>query len=95
MADETYDPARVERLREMLRALARRLQELDAGGRLLDDPGALLQALGDARAELFQYEVRITFDSPEIAEHRRIVREAEGWRRDEDDQEEQWQADDP
>ncbi len=77
MADETYDPARVEQLRAMLRALAQRIIVLDAEGRLLDEPGTLLKTLGDLRAELFRYEVRITYDSPEVAEHRRIVGEAQ------------------
>lgn len=80
MADETYDPKRAERLVEMLRALAQRIVTLDAEGRLLSESPALLRALGDARSELFRYEVRQTFDSPEIAEHRRIVEDAgRGW----------------
>src|SRR2546426_8047803 len=33
--------------------------------------------LGNARSELFHYEVRLTYDTPEIAESRRIVEEAE------------------
>ena len=33
--------------------------------------------LGDARSELFHYEVRLTYDTPEVAESRRIVEEAE------------------
>ncbi|OGT92593.1 MAG: hypothetical protein A2083_03590 [Gemmatimonadetes bacterium GWC2_71_9] len=78
VADETYDPARIERLRDLLRALARRIVVLDAEGRLLADPSALLRALGDVRSELFRYEVRTTFDTPESAEHRRIVGEAKG-----------------
>lgn len=85
MADETYDPARVEQLRAMLRALAQRIIVLDAEGRLLDEPGTLLKTLGDLRAELFRYEVRITYDSPEVAEHRRIVGEAQApWMPDDD-----------
>lgn len=76
MSDETYDPARITALREMLRWLARRILSLDAGGRLLEETPALLKALGDVRNELFQYEVRTTFDSPDAAEHRRIVGEA-------------------
>ncbi len=80
MADETYDPARVEQLRAMLRALAQRIVVLDAEGRLLEETSALLKDLGDVRSELFRYEVRITYDTPEIAEHRRIVGEARsGW----------------
>jgi hypothetical protein len=80
MSDETYDPQRVEQLLAMLRDLAQRLAALDAEGRLLDEVPALLKQLGDARTELFRYEVRTTFDTPEVAEHRRIVDEAEaGW----------------
>jgi len=80
MTDETYDPERAERLVRMLRELAQRLIALDAEGRLLSEAPTLLRALGDARSELFTYEVRHTFDSPELADHRRIVGEAsEGW----------------
>lgn len=80
MADETYDVARIEQLRVMLRELARRILALDARDRLLDEGPALQRAMGDIRSELFRYEVRHTFDSPETAEHRRIVREASlGW----------------
>lgn len=32
--------------------------------------------MGDARSELFHYEVRCTYDTPEVAESRRIVDEA-------------------
>jgi hypothetical protein len=78
--DETYDPRRPEQLAEMLRALARRILDLDAEGRLLEESSALLRALGDIRSELFRYEVRLTFDTPEVAEHRRIVADAaQGW----------------
>lgn len=80
MADETYDPARIEQLRVMLRELSERILLLDAEGRLLDEVPALLKLIGDVRTELFRYEVRTTFDSPEVAEHRRIVDEAsDGW----------------
>ena len=80
MTDETYGPERAERLVAMLRELTQRLIALDAEGRLLSDAPALLKALGDLRSELFQYEVRATFDTPEVAEHRRIVGEAsQGW----------------
>jgi hypothetical protein len=53
--------------------------------------------MGDVRSELFTYEVRVTFDTPEIAEHRRIVTESlhsetsewqrTEWEPDEDDPE--------
>jgi hypothetical protein len=36
-----------------------------------------MRLIGDVRSELFHYEVRITYDTPEIAESRRIVREAQ------------------
>ena len=85
--DETYGPERAERLVTLLRALAERIQDLDARGRLLDAAPELQRLLGNARSELFHYEVRQTYDTPEIAEHRRIVEEAqrpddqEPWRR--------------
>ena len=85
--DETYGPERAERLLALLRALAERIQDLDGRGRLLDAAPELQRLLGNARSELFHYEVRVTYDTPEIAEHRRIVEEAqrpddsEPWRR--------------
>ncbi len=33
--------------------------------------------MGDARSEMFHYEVRSTYDTPEIADSRRIVDEAQ------------------
>lgn len=94
MADETYDPKRVEQLLAMLRDLAQRLARLDAEGRLLEEVPALLKQLGDVRTELFRYEVRTTFDSPEVADHRRIVGEADtAWSPDEEqdtDEEDGW-----
>lgn len=77
MTEPTYGPERVERLVELLRALAIRILELDDAALLAAGP-ALLKLLGDARSELFHYEVRSTYDTPQIAEHRRIVREAQG-----------------
>lgn len=79
MPDDTYDPARVQQLLAMLRELSARIARLDSEGRLLQETSALLKQLGDVRSELFRYEVRTTFDSPEIAEHRRIIAEAGGW----------------
>ncbi len=35
-----------------------------------------MKLTGDIRSELFHYEVRITYDTPEVAENRRIVYEA-------------------
>jgi hypothetical protein len=68
--DEVYGKERAERLVALLRALAARIQELDRKGQLL-------RMMGDARSELFYYEVRSTYDTPEIADNRRIVEEAE------------------
>jgi hypothetical protein len=85
--DETYGPERAERLVTLLRALAERIRDLDERGRLLDAAPELQRLLGNARSELFHYEVRQTYDTPEIADHRRIVEEAqqsddaEPWRR--------------
>jgi len=31
---------------------------------------------GDVRSELFHYEVRATYDTPEVARHRKLVSEA-------------------
>jgi hypothetical protein len=75
--EETYGPERAERLVALLRALAQRIRDLDSSGRLLDAAPELQRMLGNARSELFHYEVRQTYDTPEIAEHRRIVDEAQ------------------
>ena len=77
MTEETYGEDRARRLEVLLRELARRIHELDRSGSLLADPGELLRAMGDIRSELFSYEVRATFDTPEVAEHRRIVAESQ------------------
>jgi hypothetical protein len=74
--DEVYDDKRAERLREMLRRLARMIEELDRSDTLLASSAELQRLLGDARSELFHYEVRQTYDTPEIAESRRVVDEA-------------------
>jgi hypothetical protein len=74
--DEVYDEARADRLAELLRALAQRIQELDGQGQLLGGAAELLRMMGDARSELFHYEVRSTYDTPEVADSRRIVDEA-------------------
>ena len=74
--DEVYDEGRIEVLRTMLRDLAERITELDRGKALLSHVPELLRRLGDLRSELFHYEVRMTYDTPEIAEHRRLVNEA-------------------
>ena len=75
--EEVYDDARADRLAEMLRALAERIRQLDQGGQLLSGVPELLRLMGDARSEMFHYEVRSTYDTPEIADNRRIVEEAQ------------------
>ena len=75
--EQTYDDGRARNLEDLLRALADRIRELDAKGLLLDQAGELMRLIGDVRSELFHYEVRITYDTPEVAESRRIVAEAQ------------------
>ena len=97
MSEEAYGEDRARHLEALLRALAGRIRELDLAGKLLADPGELLRLMGDIRSELFTYEVRATFDTPEVAEHRRIVSESQStettewqrteWTPDEDDPE--------
>jgi hypothetical protein len=91
--DQVYDKGRADRLAELLRALAARIQELDRAGQLLSGVPDLLQLMGDARTELFHYEVRSTYDTPEIAESRRIVEEAQrkgSFKLEEPDDDEPW-----
>lgn len=99
--EQTYDEGRARNLEALLRALALRIQELDGEGRLLEQAGELMKLTGDVRSELFHYEVRITYDTPEVAENRRIVSEATNeqdstwekkeWTRDEDeDRDREW-----
>ena len=75
--EQTYDEGRARNLEALLRSLSDRIRELDKTGQLLDQAGELMRLIGDIRSELFHYEVRITYDTPEIAESRRIVREAQ------------------
>jgi hypothetical protein len=75
--EQTYDEGRARNLEALLRALAERIQALDGEGRLLEEAGELMRLIGDVRSELFHYEVRITYDTPEVAESRRIVRDAQ------------------
>ena len=82
MTEETYGDARRRQLEEMLRSLAERIRELDAAGSLLSRANELMKLIGDVRSELFHFEVRATYDTPEVAENRRIVAEAEGERTD-------------
>jgi hypothetical protein len=76
--DEVYGAQRQARLLELLRDLATRIQELDRKGQLLDKVPELMGLMGEARSELFHYEVRSTYDTPEIAESRRIIEELKG-----------------
>ena len=89
---------RARNLEALLRALAGRIQELDREGRLLAQAGELMKLIGDIRSELFHYEVRATYDTPEVADNRRIVSEAKNeqdtkwekseWKPDEEDERE-------
>jgi hypothetical protein len=75
--EETYDEGRAKNLEALLRALAARIVELDAQGRLLNEAVELMRLIGDVKSELFHYEVRATYDTPEVAESRRIVQDAQ------------------
>ena len=95
--EQTYGEGRARNLEALLRALAQRILELDREGRLLQEAGELMKLTGDIRSELFHYEVRITYDTPEVAENRRIVSEAKDtdekwdtteWTPDEDEKKE-------
>src|SRR5690242_10325049 len=95
-SEQTYDEGRARNLEALLKALAARIAELDARGELLRHASELTKLIGDVRTELFHYEVRATYDTPDVAESRRIVEEAqkrtEGqwesdeWTPDEDDE---------
>jgi hypothetical protein len=94
-SEETYDDKRARKLEALLRELAARIGELDGRGELLRNAGELTKRIGDIRSELFHYEVRATYDTPDIAENRRIVGDAQNrsesqwqtkeWTADEDD----------
>src|SRR5438445_13781604 len=75
MSEEVYGPERAQRLVALLRALADRIQELDRTGRLLDAAPELQKLFGNARSELFHYEVRSTYDTPEVEIGRASCRE--------------------
>lgn len=95
-SEQTYDEGRARNLEALLKALAARIAELDARGELLRHAGELTKLIGDVRTELFHYEVRATYDTPDVAESRRIVEEArkqteakwesDEWTPDEDDE---------
>jgi len=77
LSDEhTYDAGRARNLEALLRSLALRITELDASGGLLANASELTRLIGDVRSELFHYEVRVTYDTPEVADSRRIVTDA-------------------
>ena len=76
MAEETYGDDRARRLVELLRGLSARIAALGADADLLAAGPELIKMMGDARSELFHYEVRATYDTPEAAESRRIVETA-------------------
>src|SRR3982751_2818358 len=75
-SEQTYDAGRARNLEKILRALAERIRELDEQGTLLANVSELTKLLGEARSELFHYEVRATYDTPEVADSRRIVNDA-------------------
>lgn len=78
--DQVYDDERERALRARLLEVAERIREMELRGELLGKVPELLRLLGEARSELFHYEVRVTYDTPELAEHRKLVeRAAEGW----------------
>jgi len=77
MHEETYDPSRAARLVILLRALAARIDSLRGDAALLDAGPELMKMMGDARSELFHYEVRLTYETPAEAESRRIVEQAQ------------------
>lgn len=76
MSEPTYDDTRRKRLVELLRSLAARIEGLTDDETLLAAGPELIRLMGDARSELFHYEVRSTYDTPEVAESRRIVEQA-------------------
>ncbi len=76
MTEPTYGEGRARRLVELLRGLAARIEALKSADALLAAGPELLRLMGDARSELFYYEVRSTYDTSKVAESRRIVDEA-------------------
>jgi hypothetical protein len=77
MHEQIYDPERAARLVALLRALAARINSLHDDAGLLAVGPELMKMMGDARSELFHYEVRITYDTPQEAESRRVVERAQ------------------
>lgn len=74
--DQVYGDDRARRLVALLRAMAARIAALDGDDELLAAGPELMKLMGDARSELFHYEVRSTYDTPEVADSRRIVGDA-------------------
>ena len=97
MADQTYDDGRARNLEALLVNLAQRINELHDQKALLRHACELTKLLGEIRSELFHYEVRATYDTPEVADSRRIVAQAKNtepgewgqteWKPDEEDEE--------
>ena len=56
--EQIYDDERAERLLLLLRALAARINALQADQDLMAAGPELMKLIGDARSELFHYEVR-------------------------------------
>jgi hypothetical protein len=75
-SDQTYNAARARTLEALLVALADRITTLHGEGALLRHAGELMRLLGDVRSEMFHYLVRATYDTPEVAESRRVVGDA-------------------
>ncbi|MBI4503039.1 MAG: hypothetical protein HY700_18015 [Gemmatimonadetes bacterium] len=76
MNEQIYDAERARQLVRLLRTLGARIATLRNDADLLAAGPELMKLMGDARSELFHYEVRATYDTPETAESRRIVEEA-------------------
>jgi hypothetical protein len=98
--EQTYDDGRARNLEAMLRSLAERILSLQSEGQLLRHAGELTKLIGDIRSELFHYEVRATYDTPEVAESRRIVEDSKQsyerqwepneWNTDDEDDPPEW-----
>lgn|SRR5688572_29292965 len=80
-----YDDITPDGLRADLRHFADLIQRLDAEDRLLEATPRLLKVLGDLRAKIFAYEVRVTGrlfprekrpEGPHVGEARKIVEDA-------------------
>ena len=76
MHDQVYGDERARRLVELLRGLGARIQALGTDQELLSAGPELMKIMGDARSELFHYEVRATYDTPQTVESKRIVEAA-------------------